>query len=749
MRKLLKVLGILVGLVVALIVAAVIILPMIFDPNDYRDEISALVKEQTGRELTISGDLKLSVFPWLGVAVGGVQLSNAPGFGAAPFVALGGAEVRLKLMPLLRKEVEMSTVSIRQLQVNLARNAKGVTNWDDLIKATAGAETAPKTKPQSEPTAEGGVALAALAIGGLEVIDGQLSWRDDQAGAGYKVSKLNLTTGAIVPGKPLAVSFETDFAASQPKIDGHLGLDTTVEASADFQQITLRDLAIRLLARGADLPGGKVETSLKSQVKADLKAQSATLSALEIALYNLLLKGDVAVKNFAAPTITANLSLPAFSLRELMPKLQLEVPETSDDSTLTKVALATKIEATTDSVKLSDLRIDLDQTSITGQAAVNNFAKPAIRFDMGMDAIDVDRYLPPTKEVAATPGESAAAGAGQLPMETLRALDVDGQFKVGKLQASGLTTEAVVLKVKALNGQLRMHPFTARLYDGNYAGDVRLDVRGDEPQVALNEKLSGVQISPLLVDLLGEDRIAGAATIEAKLTAVGVEPVQIKRTLNGNGRVSFADGAFKGANIGNMIRRASAKMKGEEPPPKDAANQTDFTALGGTFTIVNGLISNTDLSMMSPLLRIAGGGKADLKDDSIDYRLKVAVVGSTKGQGGADADELKGLTVPLKIGGTFLDPKFKLDFQSAALDEAKAKAQAALDAQKAKLAAEKKALADKVAAEKAALEQRKAEERAKLDARRAEEEAKAKAKADAEKEALKKKASDKLKGLFK
>ncbi|MCK4894600.1 MAG: AsmA family protein, partial [Calditrichia bacterium] len=81
MKKLFKLLGFLISAVFVLLIMLVVALTIFIDPNDYKDEIAVLVKEQTGRTLSIEGDLELSFFPWIGVEIGKVQLANAPGFG--------------------------------------------------------------------------------------------------------------------------------------------------------------------------------------------------------------------------------------------------------------------------------------------------------------------------------------------------------------------------------------------------------------------------------------------------------------------------------------------------------------------------------------------------------------------------------------------------------------------------------------------------------------------------------------------
>ena len=100
MAKFIKLIAVILGIVILLVVGAIIIIPLVVDPNDYKDQITALVKDKTGRELQIEGDIQLSVFPWLGLELGAVRLSNAPDFGEEPFAAVREAAVRVKLRPL-------------------------------------------------------------------------------------------------------------------------------------------------------------------------------------------------------------------------------------------------------------------------------------------------------------------------------------------------------------------------------------------------------------------------------------------------------------------------------------------------------------------------------------------------------------------------------------------------------------------------------------------------------------------------
>src|SRR5690606_21022902 len=116
--KIAKIFGITLAALVALLIVAVAVVATVFDPNDYKDEVAALVESRTGRSLALDGDLELSYFPWLAVTTRNVTLGNAPGFGPEPFASIERAAVRVKLMPLFERRVEVGTIELDGLVLN-------------------------------------------------------------------------------------------------------------------------------------------------------------------------------------------------------------------------------------------------------------------------------------------------------------------------------------------------------------------------------------------------------------------------------------------------------------------------------------------------------------------------------------------------------------------------------------------------------------------------------------------------------
>jgi AsmA protein len=682
MKSVFKIVAIIVAGAVALLVVAAIVLPFVVDPNDYKGEIIAAVKDKTGRDLSIDGDIALTVFPWLGVELGTLEVSNATGFSESVFARTEKVNVRVKLFPLLSRRLVMDTVTVHGLTLNLGRDAKGRSNWDDLAQKSAGdAGTGSSTGTTTGGT-DGGTAAGAFALGGIDIRDARLSWEDAGKGQRYDVKNLSVKTGALAPGAPVDVSVGLDVEVGEPRIAGRLTLDGTLEADPESQVARLSNLNLQGDFTGEQLPGGKASVNLRADVLHDGVNKRIAVDNLALKVLDLLLTGDLQVEDFdGAPTLKGALSVAEFNPREILRALG-EPLETADPKALTRASLQASIGGGPNRIIVKPLTVKLDDSTLVGEVGVTDMESQALRFELTLDAMDADRYLPPAKEggepSGATPGTAASgaagAGAAGAPHEALRTLDVAGSMRIGKLKVAKLNMSDVTATVKARNGLIRLHPISASLYEGGYKGDIALDARGKEPRVALNEILSGVQAGPMFKDLQGQDRITGEGNISVTLRAVGADAEAIKRTLNGEAAFAFTDGAVKGVNIGRMIREASARLKGRKLPPEEEELQTDFSEMRGTVQLTNGLASNNDLVVSTPLLRIGGKGKADLPTEKVDYLVTATVVATAKGQGGEDLSDLAGIPIPIRVTGSFQKPKYTLDFSS--LSEAVAKSKA-------------------------------------------------------------------------
>lgn len=665
--------------IAGLFAVAILAVVLFVDPNDFKDDITQAVQEATGRDLQLQGDIGLSLYPWLGLTLGAAQLSNASGFEDKVFASVESVDIKAKLLPLIQQRIEMKTVQLQGLQVNLSRTADGRNNWDDLAASPIKASTSNQPSANIETSSVSPV--AALAIGGLNIEDARIRWDDRQAGQVVEVDTFNLRTGSIAPRVPIDIQLSTQVSVSEPALKTPVKLQAQLSLDPEAQRYRLNGLDVSLNLHSDLLPVSPLNARLMGSVDADIAQQKLQFDDVQLQALNVTAKTKLSVQQFlTAPKAEGQLSVETFSPRDLLKAFGVAVPETADAKVLKKAEIKLTFAGSPDAVSANNFELVLDDSKITGNVKMSNLDKPEFRFDLALDGIDVDRYMPPAAEASPPSPAGVVATSTALPLEMLRDLDVKGNFRAATFKITNVRSTDLVLGLVAKKGQIRLSPVKANLYQGKYNGDITLDVRKDTPRLSADEKLSAVHVGPLLKDMLGDDKASGTVTLAAKITARGMTPEAITQSANGTANFRLSDGAVKGVNLGQMIREAYAKIKKKPAPPK-TSNATDFAEVTGSVNIRNGIVHNNDLQAKSPLLRVAGKGQVDLPKQRINYLLNTSIVETDQGQAGKELAELKALTIPIKITGTFDKPKFALDLAPVL----KAKARSELKRQKKKL----------------------------------------------------------------
>ena len=652
MKPILRAAVVIGGLLVLLALGVAAYLRFAFDPNDYRDTLARLVQERTGRQLVIDGQIELSVFPSLAIELGETRLGNAAGFSERPFASVKAVQAGVKLLPLLGRKIELDRVVLDGLTLSLEKRADGTTNWADL----GGAEKAPGSAAEAHG---GGTAVAGFELGGLEVRDGALMWDDRQGGKQHSIDGLSLEVGAIRPGKPFDLKVGLGFKSAQPAVDGTLQLAGRASVDTATGQYALDDMRLVVNAAGQDVPGGKTELTLTGRLAADLGSGTASATGLQLAAYGLSLQADLAITGLGDTLhVSGPLKLAQFDPAALMKALGADKP--ADAGVLKRASLSARIEGGSKGMALRDLALSLDDSTLSGRFAVEDFDRMALRFDLSLDRIDLDRY--PSGGAGKQGGTSV--GGDRKSGQALPALDVDGRLAVGALKYSGLSLSDLRLALNGQGGRYRLRP-EAALYGGRYRGNIALDGHGKVLSVSTDDRLEGVAIGPLLRALSGrEEKLTGRADVTLKLRTAGPDAVAYKRNLDGVVALRVSDGAVKGVNIAAYLRQAQARLSGKPVAAVADTRQTDFSDLSATLSLAGGVAHNKDLSLRSPLLRVGGEGSANLNTETIDYLVRASVVGTLTGQDGKSLDRLRGVTVPIRVTGTFAEPKFALDVNS-------------------------------------------------------------------------------------
>ena len=604
---------------IVLVVGAAIIIPFVIPASFYRERVQIAASEALHREVALGGDLELRLLPRIEIRASNVSIANADGFGDAPFAEMGEMRVAVKLQPLLSRRIEIAEFVLIDPVIRLEQRG-GRNNW---TMAEPG-----QTPP---PQAEGGFrrpgALPLEAnFGDVRIENGTISYADG--------SQSHDITGL-------------DVAIGLPSLDGPMQLDGALNADGERLSFSARIASLRGFFEGRetgfllDLGGNLVTAHFDG---------------------NFRESSDLSVEGAFNTTVPSIRNLARFAGVDMPPGNGLRQFNTAG-----RIAGdPTHIALTADAIRLDDI-------AGSGRLNVNlESAKPRLDGALALTTLDVTPYLPEHAEDA----NPDAAGIAPWSEETidlagLGLVDADLRLSLGTLKFREIVVSDTDLRMRVVNSRMEVNLAQLALYGGQGTADIIVNGRSRTPSYSLRADLNDLDAQPFLTAAAGFESLRGTGSMDLAFTTSGASQAALMQSLAGNGRFSFSDGAITGINIAQTIRNVSSFVSGSgndsaSDPATPAATgetaETDFSALTGTFTATAGRISNSDLLMLSPLLRITGSGWANLPDQTVDYRLQPRAVASIQGQGG-DRD-LQGITVPVRIRGTFNNVSIGVDTEA-------------------------------------------------------------------------------------
>lgn len=737
MNKILKYVLIGTVAVVGIAAAGIAYVVVTFNPNDYKPQIIQAVQDSKQRKLRLDGEIKLSFFPSIGANLSMVSLSEFRS--EQEFASIENAHVSLALLPLLSKQVVINEVAVSGMKAQLVKQKDGKLNIDDFLSNGAAPAESKPAETQSQPAAG---APVRFDIASVSVDKTALSYRDEASGAQYAVKDLSIKTGRVANRVPVGIEMSVVVQANQPKLDVSAQLKTTFTFDLERSLYHAEGIDMQVKGGALDFSNlnvkanGEVSANLSKQ-EFDAKKLTVSVSGTQgknnfdarlnvpaLSLTKDQYSADKVVLNAklngAIGNIVAALSLPgvegnaqSFKISALTLEAEMQQPEQAFKVKLT-TPVAGNIETQQFSLPLlvlavnasgdklpnksvsSELQgsVQLDakkqavavnlaggllQSQIKAKVDLKGFAYPAIKFDVDVDQLDADLYLPKTPASSRDATSIKSKEPEQaLDLSALRNLNLNGSLRIGALKVMNVKSTQLRVDVKALNGLVNINPLSAKLYQGSVNGSLSVNAQAT-PSIAIIQNLGGINVGPLAKDAAGIDMLEGKGNIGVSLTTQGNTVSAMKKALNGNFSLNLADGAIKGIDIDKKLLAAQAMLnKGggatSETQTSNKEEKTAFKEFKATFRVTNGVAHNDDLSLRSELVRVSGAGDINIGNDSIDYVAKAAIAKTPDGKGG--------IAVPLHVSGPYTDLKFTLDYAAMVKDVVKQKVDAKVEAKK-------------------------------------------------------------------
>ncbi len=704
------------GLVV--FVGLILVVPLLFDANDYKGKISDLVYDKSGYRLEIPGKIRLQVTPGLDIlfSLGQVRVLSSADFPDTILLTTEEAGLELSLLPLLReKRLEIRGLQLHGVYCHLIRDKAGRGNWEAASPAPAPVETsAPVSKKNSAPEkhmtaakdTEAKGALPLLDFGSLDMSRITVRYEDQQTGKTFELKEFSMQTGRVQDGLPfqLQSAFVLTSSGSGNSV---VAVESTLETEMAFSLAaqTIRFEGLSLVSKIKALGMQEMAFRLAGSCSLDLQQKKANIDSLTLASGDLSLVVRGEVENFAGPVFQGTLQIPEFSLREFLEQNNVGQPTWKDDSALRRIGLSLGFQGDGNTITVSDIQALLDGANAKGRFVLVDPAHPAYEFTMHLDRLDLDRYaaLPPetpqarpknqtsqgpmAKEpkgntAASTMKNAGGADAGRttrqadslqplFPVELLRGLDFTLQLTVDSMKSSGAELSQVELKARGKDGLLELKPFQAKLYNGTISAETTLDVRGSVPRLEVKKDLDHVSVGPLLRDMTGKEEISGVAVLSAQLTSSGNNREALLRSLNGNMNLALQDGEIKRLRILQVIRQARALYKKEQVVQSSADEPTAFAFVSASGMIKEGIFYNNDLKANSDLMKVTGKGEVDFADEKVDYLLNIYLARGLNRADESGRVEYGKTPVPYRIRGTFSDLKEEADVAGLLKSQAK------------------------------------------------------------------------------
>jgi AsmA protein len=715
------------GILLVLVVGTIGYFMMTFNPNAYKPQIIQLVKDKIQRTLKLDGNIRLTIFPTLGVKIDNISLSEYKS--SKEFAEIENVRISLALLPLLSRQVVVDELAFSGARANVLRYKDGTSNLDDLL----GHQESKKT---SQPATGNKLAPIKFDISSVLIVNTELDFIDEKSGAHYELKKINLKTGRIANGIPVKITLDAAIEASKPRMDLDAKMQTTLtfdlekdfyklvgmnmqmkgmlldysnlslvasgDASANLSTLEYKAANLAVSASGiqgqdnfvvnANLPNlifsshkisvekvtakanldGEVHKMVATLVLQDIEGTAHSFKSGGLKLDVGYKRPDQAFQLKVSTAINGSMDAKQYTLPNLAIALNASGSKLPNKSVSSEMKGKLKIDAVREILQLN-LAGGLLQSKVKASMTLKNFSEPAIKFNVALDQLDADLYLP--KKATTITGQNKSNQDQPFDLLALKKLNLDGSVRLGALKIYNVKSTKLRIRVKAKKGLVSISPLSADLYHGNIKGRLEINAAKAIPTFSVQQDLNGVLLGALIKDALDFDMLEGKAKVTVNIDAQGNTVGAIKKSLHGSAALNMNHGAIKGINLSKLVHGAQNLRQGSDTLKPVAGDKTEFSALKASFKLINGVAHNDDLLIKSQSLQISGNGDIDIGNSSVNYATKTTVADSMDAKNGS-------VTIPVAVQGPYTDLKFEVDYDAVVRNVVKQKINAKIEEKK-------------------------------------------------------------------
>jgi AsmA protein len=552
----------------AALAAAALVLPFLVPTGIYKSQIEAGVSRATGRTFRIAGPLRLALFPAFGIDADDASLANAPGGRAPALLQVAHLHVDARLLPLLfARRLEIGEIALDRPDLHLEVDAQGHANWT-LARPPAAKPGSAAPRPAQAPRVE-------TLFSGIRIAHGRVTYANARTGDTRTLEDIDA---------------QLDLAT----------LDRPVALTGSFQH-----------------GGRRVQVTARLATPALLLAERETV--LDASVSSALLRSRFTGRVTPDGTAKGRIAVDAPSLRGAAAWLGARMPSGGGFGPF---SLEADVEGDNRTAALHALTLKLDGATIRGALALETHGPVQVyKGALGIDRLDVNPYIekPPRPGGPQKPAPRRDTGWSDAPiaLDILKKADAELTLDADAVFVRHLKLAKSHILVTLHGGDLVVHLDPVTLYGGTGKALLEVDARGKEPKFVNTLAFDHVALAPLFGDTIGVSEIEGTGALGLDLASQGASADAVMHGLSGSGKIAFRDGRLRGVDLGQVARSIASFLDGAAGPDR----LTTYSAMDGSFTIANGVLTNKDFRLGGPLLSMTGEGTVDLGGRAIDFKV--------------------------------------------------------------------------------------------------------------------------------
>lgn len=580
-------------LLVLLVVASGFLLVARINTESNKAAISEAVIAATGLELTIGGDLSLSLFPNLGLALTDVRLRN-PAF-PQELASTSSVVLNIELTPLLRGQIKVREISTADLHANYFIDENGISIW------STGA-TEPDASDRNPSSSEGLTELPAFSVDRLRIGNASIDIQDASKQARYQIDNFILDSrDTNLEGRPFSVALQFDYVNN--------GMSAAIPIA------------------------------LRSNVQADLSDRSFHFSDLQLSITPMLVTGEIMVSGYPAePIYEGSLAADDFDVIALLESLDLKEPGPAAGFGLgadRMLSFSTRFNGSAQRATLSDFDLNFAGSLIEADAEVRlatDLAPLNISYNVNAGALDLSPFFTeqPTAAEETPIGLTEAAQyqpQTELPVELISSISLLGGISVESVTINDIPLHDVKVFTNIEDGVLDIEVPPISLFEGSTQGTIRLSTRGGAPELEVTQTISKANLSELSPLVTRFSAVSGLLQAESSFTATGDTVEEMLDSLSGNSAFSITDNSV---DIG-VIKQVFTAIAALSPNGEAIQQWPDvirFSDMSGYLILEDGLTSQQKVRLRMDNFDISGSGRIDPDAKNFDYDLLFTVLGA-------------------------------------------------------------------------------------------------------------------------